>query len=797
MAHYNLEKLGWFNFESLVRCLSRELIGSGLSAFSGSRDQGRDAVFTGKASNFPSKSELWDGHWIFQVKHREYSSRGADTVRTELKRTLPDEINTIINKHSFDCDNYIFVTNCPLTSTDKDDMQAIVNERYKEIKNLSVLAETDVQELLDLHPKVVSAFPQILGLSQLKELTNWGLHQRSFQYLETAQSEIGKFVATEPYLNAVDLLHKQHFCVLTGPPKMGKTCTAYALAAAFSSLNYEIYELRNQRDFYDAYSEEKQLFICDDVFGDIALNAAMRDDWSRGFLKLLRSLGVNHKLIWTAREYILKEAIESSRIKEERPKVIDTDTITIAVDRLKRQEKAMILYNHAKAANLPIEVVDFLKGDSCVKIVDHQCYSPESIRQLCTGRLVDFSGEVAGDNEKLYEKVEQFFLKPDEAWKSAYLSSHVCEQLLCTELMAAGGTIIKDNLKSRYEKAILAIEGHKLSFEMALSNAIGTFLQIRPFFSQQVIQFYHPSMRDLMVELFEEDRVLRRNYLKQLNLKEMPSIIKTEPYDTEDSSSMHRIKIDNDDIALVKDHLLETLLPHSSLDEVADVLTEIASILKRDRLQTEGRRLRDSDSFPPVLWPILDLVVVYACKQEFWLRNMVNEILLKWRQMFETLRLLLPLASESIIPAYIPELLRRFDNKQLIDYWGLVAAAQSIAPTIVEQCVDSEGRFEFREGLIEQVQSALSDAEDYDLQDDIDDSNYWHDEYGSLAEICEDYESIFPDDKPIEKSEDVYDITENFPRLDYEPDEDHDYTSSSRSSTAISSDEIKSLFADL
>ena len=132
MSHYNLEKLGWFNFESLIRCLSREVIGAGLSAFSGSSDQGRDATFNGKASKFPSNSEPWDGIWILQVKHREYSSRGAQSVRTELKKTIPDEINRILNKHNFKCNNYLLITNCPFTSSDIDEFNKIV-KKYKQI----------------------------------------------------------------------------------------------------------------------------------------------------------------------------------------------------------------------------------------------------------------------------------------------------------------------------------------------------------------------------------------------------------------------------------------------------------------------------------------------------------------------------------------------------------------------------------------------------------------------------------------------------------------------------------------
>ncbi|GAG88271.1 unnamed protein product, partial [marine sediment metagenome] len=134
--------------------------------------------------------------------------------------------------------------------------------------------------------------------------------------------------------------------------------------------------------------------------------------------------------------------------------------MTIAVDRLSRLEKAMILYNHAKDGKLPSGVVDFLKSDACVKIVDHECFSPESIRQLCTGRLVDFSKQTAGNQESLLKKVEDFLFEPGEAWKVAYSSVPQYEQLLCSEVMTAGGSIDFGQLKANYEKTISLIEGH-------------------------------------------------------------------------------------------------------------------------------------------------------------------------------------------------------------------------------------------------------------------------------------------------------------------------------------------------
>lgn len=795
MGHYNLEKLGWFNFESLIRCLSREIIGSGLSAFSGSRDRGRDATFIGKASRFPSDNEQWEGIWIIQVKHREYSSRGAQYVRNELKKTIQDEIDKILNKHNFQCNNYLFFTNCPFTSSDKDAVNKLV-KNFKQINNFLILAEKDIEELLDVNPRVVSAFPQILGLSQLKELTNWGIHQRSYQYLEFAQAEISKFVTTKPYLDSLNLLHTHHFCVLTGPPKMGKTCTAYALSAAFSALGFEIYELRNQREFYDAFTQRsKQLFICDDVFGDIAIDASRRDDWTKGFLRLFRNLGASHKLVWTAREYILKEAFTSSRLKEEYPDIITKDSITVAVDRLSSLEKAMILYNHAKDGNLSSDVIDFLKSDACLKIVDHECFSPESIRQLCTGRLVDFSKQSAGNQEILLKKVGDYLSEPGEAWKAAYLSAHPCEQLLCSEVMAAGGNIKLEQLKNRYEGAITSMRGHNPPFNIAVSTAIGTFLQQRlTYFGHKYVQFYHPSMRDLMIEVFQDDKIKKRNYLKQLQLKELPSIIKTKGNGQKDNSSHHRIEIDTNDLDLIKDHITHNLLPNASLSDVLSVLIEIITILGEDKIRAEKRKLRDSDNFPEVLWIILDLVLSHACDESLWLNNIHEVYVPTWRRLLEKMRLLLPIILSPIIPSFLSGLIRRLKDNKNVEFWGLAVAANSIAPTIAEQSLNFEDRLECRKALVDSVHEALKDAESYDIKSDYDGSNLFHDQYEYLPGECSDYEDIFPEDEAIENWQDVEMTLEEFPRIEEESDYDDTPPSSPRTSA---SEDIKAIFSDL
>ncbi len=796
-SKYNLEQLGWYNFEQLICTLLREIIGVGISSFSGSVDQGRDATFSGKANSFPSQSDLWFGDWIFQVKHRKYSSKGAAKTRSELKKVFEKEIIKITTKHHFSCKNYIFITNCPLTTLDKDEMKVTASKASPTIEKVAILSESDLDELLGCNPKVVSAFPQILGLSQLRELIEWGLHERSKEFLLVSQREIATFVATTPYLDAIDLLHKQHFCVLSGPPKMGKTCTAYAIAASFSALSFEVYDLRVQKDFYDVYRRDaKQLFICDDVFGDITMRGSLRDEWSRGFIRLLGSLDKDHKLVWTAREYILREALSSSKLKEERSSLVTSDKVTVSVDKLSRLEKAMILYNHAKNAHLPSAARNFLKSNPSIAIVDHPNYSPESIRQLCTGRLVDFMENASDNSDVILTSVNKFLSQPGESWKSAYLSAPEGERLLCIEVMASGGAIMLSELKKRYEKFSSTSSEIQEPFEKSFFNANGTFLRKNPYSygDDELIHFYHPSMKDLIVELIEKDKNMRVAFLKQLSLEEVSLIIKPKKSLYRDESAGHRILIDDpEDLDLVKDHLTQTLLPKCDLPSILVVLKDLQDIQKED---SSRHKL---SIYPKVFYLIMDAVMSHACSKTFWENNAKNGFIPEWRSLFELLRELLPSTPTFFVPEYVPEMLSEYGYDASINYWGLVAAAHRILPIFVEKCVDLDDREDCRSEMFEKVKEAVEKAEDYDLECSYESSQDWHDEYESLLEECEDYDALFPEDDFKEYFGDFSKIFDDFPRLEQEAeyDKEDDYARDSNPSSSGSDESIFKIFSDL
>lgn len=67
MIRYDLNKLGWFQFEKLTQASLKIDLGLAVEAWGESTDLGRDA-YTQGALQFPDKAKLCDGPFVFQAK---------------------------------------------------------------------------------------------------------------------------------------------------------------------------------------------------------------------------------------------------------------------------------------------------------------------------------------------------------------------------------------------------------------------------------------------------------------------------------------------------------------------------------------------------------------------------------------------------------------------------------------------------------------------------------------------------------------------------------------------------------
>lgn len=158
MPNYDLNRLGDEEFELLIQALIKKIIGAGTITFGNGPDGGREATYLGKAQ-YPSPKEQWEGSWIFQAKFHNTNRIGPDKARKEVLKDLRTELEKITSKYKLKCDNYILVTNVPLSSvphsgTHDKIAQEIVPEYLEKIQHIHVWGYDDICRFLDVYTDI-------------------------------------------------------------------------------------------------------------------------------------------------------------------------------------------------------------------------------------------------------------------------------------------------------------------------------------------------------------------------------------------------------------------------------------------------------------------------------------------------------------------------------------------------------------------------------------------------------------------------------------------------------------------
>lgn len=180
MPKYRLNALGDTEFESMVQGLLKAVIGAGTITFGAGKDGAREATFEGKAP-YPSALMPWSGKWIFQVKFHDTELVGVNRARAIIISDLKDELDSITVKYKYQCDNYIMITNVPLSAVHNsgtiDTIEREVFSKYRaKIPHLAIWGADDVNRLLDKYPEIRTAYLHLLVsgdiIAQLLNLVN-------------------------------------------------------------------------------------------------------------------------------------------------------------------------------------------------------------------------------------------------------------------------------------------------------------------------------------------------------------------------------------------------------------------------------------------------------------------------------------------------------------------------------------------------------------------------------------------------------------------------------------------------
>ncbi|PHV09058.1 hypothetical protein CSQ96_00735 [Janthinobacterium sp. BJB412] len=155
---YAYEDMSEDQFELLVVCICRYLLGIGVQGFAKGPDGGRDAKFVGTAELHPSKTAPWSGTTIIQAKHtnsyNKYFSEGDFFSKTAKNTVVGDEVPRVKNLRSKgQLDNYMLFSNRRLAGNAESEIVAhIANECGLPQSSISLFGVEQLELLLKYFP---------------------------------------------------------------------------------------------------------------------------------------------------------------------------------------------------------------------------------------------------------------------------------------------------------------------------------------------------------------------------------------------------------------------------------------------------------------------------------------------------------------------------------------------------------------------------------------------------------------------------------------------------------------------
>ena len=526
MAEYRLDELGWFQFERLCQSLLKARCGLGVESWGGHGDLGRDAYAEGPLP-FPSNEEN-DGPFVFQAKFVAGANAAGSRplpallkgIRAELAEIVKREENGTWDEPRF----YTLMTNTPLTTSRRKAVRTALEKGLAKTTTINILGASDIDGLLDNSKDTVRlAFPQILGLRDifalLNETVNKDIINRSKVALGMGAELAKTFVATRAYEEALGVLRRRHFVVLTGPPEMGKTTIARIIALARLSEGWEAYECRGPDDLLRVHDSEKpQVFVADDAFGSTEYQPEKGSQWADELERILHMLDARHWLLLTSRPAPLRTALEKLYLQGAAEDFPRPQEVIVNASKLTEQEKAQMLYRHAKNSVESDEGRALITKHAAV-MVRHKDFTPLRIRHFVTQRLPEIMElPESKRQDKMGRAVAASMAQPTVSMKTSFAGlDRECRALLIAMLDSHENAIsLKEDLADGFERH-LGQAPHRSVLKVA-EIVDEHFVRLAHWEDLDAtepshVEWVHPSVRDMVIGHLMEDAAARRAFL--------------------------------------------------------------------------------------------------------------------------------------------------------------------------------------------------------------------------------------------------------------------------------------------
>ena len=352
-----------------------------------------------------------------------------------------------------------------------------------------------------------------------KRINNWSAIE-----LETIRREVSTYVMNKSFNDALEILTKNRYVIISGIPGIGKTTLARMLVNYLLSEGYE--EFVKLAGIGDAAQKlqkgKKQVFFFDDFLG----STFFQND-EKGFDQKLVAFIEKVKyetdkiFILSTREYILAEAkqtydVFSTKNLELAKCVLDLSNYTESI-------RAEILYNHLAMARLPLPYVRALIAKrSYLRIIQHHNFNPRIIGTFLNSELY-----LRVEPDQFVAKFIDFFDRPYAVWELAFRQIKPIAQYALLVRMSMGDKPVL--LSDWYLATKKFVQGTEKELHLTINKQVwndalkiieGTFVFTKFQKDEHLACYQSPSVFDFLQEWIKnlsdiQEYIIRESYFAE------------------------------------------------------------------------------------------------------------------------------------------------------------------------------------------------------------------------------------------------------------------------------------------
>ena len=499
--NYDFKNLSPIDFEELCRDLLQKELGITFESFTEGKDGGIDFRYAQDTDKI-----------ILQCKR--FTKDSFSSLETELKKELS-------KVKKLNPTRYILMTSFGLTPVNK---QTILNLFSPYIISTSdIYGKNDINNLLGKFEDIEKKHYKLWfsSTSILSHLLHSGSHNRSADKLQKIQDKLKIYVLNESYNNAIDILNKNNYCVISGVPGIGKTTLADILSFRYIQQEFEFLFISNNiSEAWELLKKDtKQLFYFDDFLGRNFLEDRLERNEDDGLISFIEHIkkDKSKKFILTTREYILNQAKNIYRKLDNGD--LELAKCTLDLGNYTKLIKAKIFYNHLFYSDLSFEYINALLRDKAYQgIIEHRNYNPRLIEYITKKNIEKL---VSTDEYPTY--VINKFNNPESIWQEAFEKLSKSAQYVLYELAISSDEILLNELEISFDKFYknmskeYSFSTSPLDFNRAIKELDNNFTKITMDDDRQsIISFHNPSIRDFLITLITSNTSIKEILIDSL-----------------------------------------------------------------------------------------------------------------------------------------------------------------------------------------------------------------------------------------------------------------------------------------